>query len=457
MKKIARFLVIIVVPLVLGSTFQAFYTVSAANFWMRSYGREEWTNFVYDAGATLDGGSILGLNSYLYGSDNNDLAILRLDSNGNIVWQTAFDGGDEDYSSEIIQTSDGSFVALLTTSSFSDAIWIIKLDANGNPLWQKTFSGGVMNSIQETSDGGYLLAGASYNPTTLQDAWAMKLSSDGNIVWQKNYGANLPDSARTVHLLDSGDFILVGSTRSFGAGSNDVWVLKLDVDGNLIWQKTYGGNGNDWALGSDLTTDSGIVLAGYTDSFGAGMTDAWVVKLDLNGNITWQKTFGLANNDQAWSVVQIQDGGYIIGGYYSIFDQITLNTDGWLMKLNSDGSLVWEKGYGGSMNDEVRALVETTDHQILASGILDYKNAWAFEVNPNDGDLTDCAFVKAVTTTTGNSTASAQNTELATQITSSLATTVSIAPYNPTTSPNSVCEAPPFIPTDFIYLPLVTK
>ena len=435
-------------------------TSPVESFWMRNYTKEGWNNLVYDAQATIDGGAILSIVNFPNGSDNPDVVILKVDSDGQITWQKAFDGSDEDYSSAILQTSDSSFIAVITTVSFSDSIWLIKLDADGNMIWQKTYNGGVMNAIKETSDGGYVLAGASYNTISLQDAWVMKLSSDGNIIWQRFYGGSQSDSSRDIHELDAGEFIVTGTTRSFGSGATDVWVLKLNADGSPAWQKTFGGSGDERAWASELTLDGGLIFAGETDSFGAGMMDAWVVKLDSSGNILWQKTFGLSHNDRAWGIIQTQDGAYVLAGTYSIFDNITLQTDGWIWKLNSDGSRVWERGYGGEENDELRVLSKTTNGNILAGGFTNHSNlsdALVIKVNSISGDIQDCTWIKSVNSLTTNSTAITQDSSVAPQNSTSTKTDISILPITSSISTTVVCIPPPFIPTDFIYLPLITK
>jgi len=167
--------------------------------------------------------------------------------------------------------------------------------------------------------------------------------------WAKAYGGNSWDSAFSVHSVrqtSDGGFIVAGYTDSFGAGSSDFWVLKLDADGNVSWQKTYGGSSYDHAESIQQTADGGYIVAGRTNSFGAGNYDLLVLKLDASGNVLWQKTYGGEQMDGAFSVQQTSDGGYIIGGMTESFN--VESGDAWVLKLDGNGNVQWQKTYGGN-------------------------------------------------------------------------------------------------------------
>ena len=155
--------------------------------------------------------------------------------------------------------------------------------------------------------------------------------------WAITYGGSDWDEALLIQETDDGGYIVAGYTYSFGAGNEDIWVLKLDEDGNVEWQKTYGGSDEDWAHSIQQTSDGGYIVAGYTYSFGAGEGDFWVLKLDENGNVEWQKTYGGSDYDRAKSIQQTDDGGYIVAG--STYSFGAGYYDFWVLKLDENGEI----------------------------------------------------------------------------------------------------------------------
>jgi hypothetical protein len=217
--------------------------------------------------------------------------------------------------------------------------WILKLDGNGNVQWQKTYGDtcdtNKAYSVQQTSDGGYIVAGDTWSGET--NVWILKLDGNGNVQWQKSYGSASHEHAGSIQQTSDGGYIVAGYFNSFPAG-NDALVLKLDSDGNVQWQKTYGGPLDDFANSIRQTSDGGYAVTGYTNSFGAGHSDAWVLKLDDNGSVQWQKTYGGSNLDSAYSIQQTLDGGFIVAGGTgagAFGDNGDENV--WVLKLDGNG------------------------------------------------------------------------------------------------------------------------
>jgi hypothetical protein len=193
----------------------------------------------------------------------------------------------------------------------------------------------------------------SYKPINLppegrtQYAWVLKLDGNGNVQWQKTYGDG---TAYSIQQTSDGGYIVAGEAYSFGAGGSDACVLKLDGDGNVQWQKTYGGTDSDFVNSIQQTSDSGYIVAGQTGSFGAGFYDAWVLKLDGDGYVQWQKTYGgTANNDSANSIQQTSDGGYIVAGFTTL-QSLYRDTDVWLLRLDANGCIN-NCSIGGNISD----------------------------------------------------------------------------------------------------------
>jgi uncharacterized delta-60 repeat protein len=296
-------------------------------YWARTYGGNG-DDTAWSVQQTSDGGYIVAGETYSFGAHLRDIWVLKLDPRGAVVWQKTYSLVSDDYARSVQQTSDGGYVvagfiaAGLTgplSGGYFDA-WVLKLDPSGAVVWQKTYGGSSYDwawSIQQTSDGGYIVGGntESFGAGDI-DAWVLKLDSNGSIVWQKTYGESEYDWASSVKATSDGGYVVAGDTYSLAQDNYDVRVLKINSAGSITWQNTYGGTGNDYAYSVQQTTDGGYVVAGHTDSFGEGFGDFWVVKLDSSGSVEWQKTYGQSGNyDWAYSVQQTSDEGYVVAGY----------------------------------------------------------------------------------------------------------------------------------------------
>ena len=182
----------------------------------------------------------------------------------------------------------------------------------------------------------------------------------GSVTWQKTYGGTGYDAAYSIQQTEDGGYIVAGETDSFGAGGRDAWIMKLDGSGSVTWQKTYGGTGFDYVGSIQQTGDGGYIVTGETDSFSAGGRDAWIMKLDGSGNVTWQKTYGGTDYDYGYSIQQTGDGGYVVAGGTASFN--AGNDDIWLIKLDgngSTGSCPFEGISTALVNDTVATVTET--------------------------------------------------------------------------------------------------
>jgi hypothetical protein len=210
------------------------------------------------------------------------------------------------------------------------------MDANGSKEWDKPYGGAGTDDayyLLQTADGEYALAGRtdSYGAGSY-DFWLVKTDADGNKEWDKTYGGTDDDGATSILQTADGGYVLAGYTRSFGAGNYDMWLVKTDADGNKEWDKTYGGTGTDDAYSLLQIDDSGYAVAGRTASYGAGSHDFWLVKTDANGNKEWDKTYGGTEFDSAYSLLQTADGGYVLAGNTESFG--AGGSDIWLVKYN---------------------------------------------------------------------------------------------------------------------------
>jgi Domain of unknown function (DUF5122) beta-propeller len=301
------------------------------------------------------------------------------------TWAKSYGGSEGEAAYSIQQTSDGGFIVAGYTATFGAGksdIWILKLNANGNITWQKTYGGSSSEShpiIQETSDGGFIVAvrTTSFGAGDI-DIWVLKLNSSGNVTWQKTYGGSDSDYVFSIQETLDGGFIVAGSTYSYGAGIEDFLVLKLDANGNVTWQKTYGGSDADYARSIHQTSDGGFIVAGRTYFFEHGQGEGWILKLDANGNVTWQKIYGGSYYDGFNSIQETLDGGYIVAGAHEA--DATSATKFWVLKLDANGNVTWQKIYGDSKNHDVAlSIQQTSDGGFIVAGVTEI-DGWNYGV-----------------------------------------------------------------------------
>jgi hypothetical protein len=320
-----------------------------------------------------DGGYAVAGWTWSFGAGYEDMYVVKLDASGNVQWTKTIGGSYGDEANSIIQSSDGGYVVAGYTSSFGAGgrdIYVVKLDASGNVQWTKTIGGSgwdEANSIIQSSDGGYAVAGwtGSFGAGGW-DIYVVKLDASGNVQWTKTIGGSNDDGALSIIQSSDGGYVVAGWTESFGAGDRDMFVVKLDSSGNVQWTKTIGGSYGDEANSIIQSSDGGYVVAGRTESFGAGGWDIYVVKLDASGNVQWTKTIGGSYGDEANSIIQSSDGGYVVAGRTESF-----GAGGWdiyVVKLDASGNVQWTKTIGGSNDDGALSIIQSSDGGYAVAG-----------------------------------------------------------------------------------------
>lgn len=332
-----------------------------------------------------------------------------------LEWQSALGGEGTDQAYSIIQTNGGSYVIAGNSYSMGGDVsgnhggadvWLAKKD-NGHLLdWQKSLGGEAddfASAVIPTSDGGFAIAGYSESTTGdltlnqgMSDYWIVKLDSDGVMQWQKSYGGSDVDQAYSITQTADGGYAVAGLSRSIDGdvhgnhGENDMWILKLDASGNLVWQASLGGSTLDEAYSIIQTADGGYAVAGVSASNDGDVSghhsliwndDAWIVKLNSTGVIEWQKSLGGSAYDIASSIIQTTDGGYAVAATSKSPDgDVTGNhglLDFWIIKLSNAGAITWQKSVGGSANEESASIVQTADGGFAIAG----------SSSSNDGDI----------------------------------------------------------------------
>ena len=334
-------------------------------------GYEQWKKVFIEAGynfvslqQTFDGNYILLCNQVL---DFYDARLIKIDANGNEIWNRTYGGRLDDIVFSIEPTFDGGYILAGITDSFdatmgNDGAWLIKVDSEGNELWNRTLGGernDFVNSVNATSDGGYILTGISrsFGSEGQNSFWLVKVDSEGNELWNRTLGEEAPWGycdhcdrlSGSVQLTSDGGYIFTGLKEFNSNGKNDAWLVKIDSEGNTLWSNRFGGEDNDSAILIQPTSDGYYLLAGETESFSKGGSDAWLIKVDSEGNELWNKTFGGGNNDSVNSINPTSDGYYLLAGETESFSKG--GSDAWLIKVDSEGNELWNKTFGGVNND----------------------------------------------------------------------------------------------------------
>jgi hypothetical protein len=327
---------------------------------------------------TTDNGYIVAVETTSFGAGGWDIMLLKLDANGNVQWNKTYGGQGNDQVKSIIQTNDGGYITAgptnsLTTGDFD--MGVIKTDSQGIVQWNKTY-GGVQNDyafcVVQTKDDGYLVGGS--NSTGLLgvgpvDGELLKLDASGNMQWNKTY--NLNNGGGVIFdLVQTSDGGFAFSTSSFyGAGDHDFGLAKIDAIGNVQWFKSYGGNMTDICRSMVATKDGGYALAGLTNSFGNGQHDVWLVKVNATGNMVWNRTYGGTGDDNLFAysgLIQTSDGGYALSAATTSFG--SGNRDLWLIKTDSYGNTQYSKTYGGAGTDTPYSMVQANDGSFVLAG-----------------------------------------------------------------------------------------
>lgn len=354
----------------------------------------------YSIKNTSDGGFIIAGSSGGY--NYYDYLIIKTDSLGNVLWQTIFGGPGENIMYDIQQTPDGGYIALGTSkkNSYGEGInkgvVVLKLNSTGVIIWETFFSGSLQNAnyanggeLVQTQDGGYAIVaiGALVSGND-SDFLLTKLNSAGVITWQEDFGGSNYDIPTSLKQTADGGYIMAGYTISHNGdvvggvhigGLDDYWIVKVNSIGSIEWQKTIGSNGVDRANSIEQTSDGGYIVVGNANSNSGdvsgvyGNSDFWIAKLSSTGTIQWQKAYGGDGGDYAFKIVKTADLGYIIAGYtasnnsgYATGSQG--GSDAWVVKINALGNFQWQKRVGGTASDFSYSITQSNDGGFVMVG-----------------------------------------------------------------------------------------
>ena len=373
----------------------------------------------YCSKQTSDGGFIIAghtrsNNGDVFGNHGGyDAWLIKLNPAGSVEWKRCYGGSGDEWCHSVEQTVDGGYIfAGLTYSNNFDVsgnhgdsdAWVVKVDSSGIIQWQKCLGGSqteVARCVIQTEDGGYSVV-CRTNSTNGEitvakgghDFWVVKLDETGQIEWQKSYGGTWDDNPHFIRQTTDGGYILTGETFSINGdvqsdqhGDGDYWVVKLSSTGELEWERALGGSFSDIGQEVIQTSDGGYMVLGHASSGNWDMTihyggfDIWLLKLSPDGEIEWQKTLGGSDQDRSGSVLELEEGGFIVSGSTESTDGDINNNAGWadfwLVRLDNTGQILWERTFGGTLSEITRSMNLCLDVGMLLSGIT----------FSNDGDV----------------------------------------------------------------------
>ena len=341
--------------------------------WTRTYGGNS-DEYAFAVQQTADGGYVMTGKTQSFGAGDTDFYLVKTNTLGDTLWTHTYGGAYHDEAWSVEQTTDGGFILAGWTDDTSGAgyadFYLVKTGSSGNPLWARTYGGSSEDratAAHQTADGGYIVAGYTQcYGAGYYDFYLIKTNSAGDTLWTRTYGGTEGEFAYSMQQTDDGGYIIAGLTNSFGAGFNDFYLVKTNSSGDTLWTRTYGGTGYEVAYSVQQTDDGGYIVAGETKPSVAAYADFYLVKTNSSGDQLWTRTYGGSNRDWAHSVQQTADGGYIVAGMSQSFGE------NWgqfyLVKANSQGDSLWSCTYGGIDWDEAYSVQQTDDGGYIVAG-----------------------------------------------------------------------------------------
>jgi hypothetical protein len=322
--------------------------------WNRTFGGSD-SDIGYGIVEVSSGGFACVGETQSSGAGNNDVWLVRTTADGSPLWSQTFGGPFPESGQAVLEVSTGGFV--IAGYTYTDItgldIWLLRIGASGNLIWNKTY-GSILDdscaSVVEVSTGGFALGGTTeYLGSFSGDFWLLRTTGSGAHLWNQTYGGTERDVCEAVIEVDSGGFLMAGWTTSLGFGAADVWLVRTDANGNFLWSRNYGAKLDDKVYSMIEVSTGGFLLVGGTQSYGVGQTDVWLIRTDAFGNMVWNQTFGGPLFDEGKSVVELSTGEFALVAATTSYGAGV--SDVWLLVTNSTGSMLWNQTYGGTNVD----------------------------------------------------------------------------------------------------------
>ncbi len=373
--------------------------------WTRTYGGDH-SDAAYSIWPTANGGYVIAGFTKSFGAGREDVYLIKVDGTGGLVWAGTYGGPGQDIGKSVQQTADGGYIITGQTESFGAGdfdVYLIRTDENGDTLWTRTYGGPVNDMgqcVQQTLDGGFIAAGYTESFSVgISDVYLIKTKANGDTLWTRTYGGALSEEALSIQQTSDGGYVVAGFTSSFGAGSYDAYLLKTDQNGDTLWARTYGGESSDRAYAVEQTSDGGYILVGYTGSFGVQGHDLYMIKTDQDGDTLWTREYGGSGYDYGWSVRQTPDGGYVVTGFTDSFGQGSY--DVWVLRTEQNGDTLWTRTFGGAQYDQGSSILQTSDRGYIVAGFTQSFGSGGFDfyllkMAPDDASIWNGSLGEAI-------------------------------------------------------------
>jgi hypothetical protein len=323
-------------------------------------------------------------------NDANNFALAAPDSvnflTADVLWEKTYGGTGDDRAFYAITAENGYVVVGSSTSLEQDKTeaWVIRLDDNGTALWNQTYpegAGSEFRCVLGLTDG-FLFVGNTYSPSRDWDGYTVRTNSDGKLLWNFTLGGEKVDRFFSASKISDG-FMLVGLTASFGDGNSDVWVVKINEEGSIVWNKTYGWSMDDAGRSITAAENNCLMVAGYTNSTGYGDYDFLVLQIDAAGNMLWNRTYGGTQSEKAYAIAPAQEGYVVVGDTRSKGEG---DSDAWVIKVDLNGNLLWDKAVGGEDFDQPTCVKASAHGGFLVGGFTfsfgnGERDFWLFKVD----------------------------------------------------------------------------
>ncbi len=348
-------------------------TTAQVSSWEKTLGGAA-DDICYSACQAHDGNLIVAGTTSSSGYGLDDVYLAKVDLDGNLAWEKTFGGSGGDVGFCVAPVDDGGYIIAGSSDSFSsdgmEDVYLVKTDALGNFDWQKTYAFGSIesgHSVVQTSDGGFVVAGTSSQPGGSL-VYVLKTGPQGDSVWAKTYAVDQFNTGRAVVIAQDNNYVVAGSATTIDF-SSDMLMFFVDDLGRVIRQTTFGGADNDVGYDLSQTGDGGYVIIGNSRSSGAGLNDVYVVKTNSLGQFSWSKTYGFAGDDFGYAVAPTRDLGFILAG--STRPVGAEVGDIYMIKAEANGKVNWYRTYGGAGDDVGYAVLRTGDGGYLVAGYTD--------------------------------------------------------------------------------------
>jgi hypothetical protein len=340
--------------------------------WTRTYGGSE-DDYAYSVQQTTDGGYIIAGKTESFGAGETDFYVVKTDGVGDTLWTRTYGGSAFEQANDVQQTKNGGYIIAGRTSSYGAGIcdiYLVKTDNIGDTLWTRVYGGynwEDANAVRQTADGGFIVIGNTWSAHVYNsDIYLLKTDSYGDMLWARIYDRNGDiDDGFSVLQTDDGGYMVAGVTCPYGYSRPDFYLMKIDSIGNIVWTRNYGGDDGEAAHDLIECTDGGFVMVGYTNSYGAGFFDYYMVKVNDVGDTIFTRIFGGSGEDMANSVIQTPDNGFLIAGTDGSFGELF---DYYLVRTDSNGDTLWTRSYDASRYDKAYSVLQTMDGNYIIAG-----------------------------------------------------------------------------------------